>query len=251
MRPIRKAVLFMRPIFRTMVVALLAALALSAAVASAAQAETAPYFKVGGARLAAGESKEVTGGHVISLYFGSGAQAMKCSVAFDPGAKISGSAEQEHGRIEIVLELSSCTEGNQHCQIEGIVKSKPLRAELVSAAKGGGDLEAWLRPTTGTEFMRLKFKEGCGYGKEQIVEGSVVAEIYSGGNPVEGGKEPAEAKTVELVFPHEAIGEVWLVKEGTGKLQHNTYLSAGIAEIKVVGEVSLALAGGANWGVFD
>jgi hypothetical protein len=85
-----------------------------------------------------------------------------------------------------------------------------------------------------------------------IVYGSLVAEVYSSGKPVKLGEEPAEAKTMEFVFPESPISRsrVTLVKEGKVTEKKNLALDGGGGFMEAFGKSTLELTSGENWGVF-
>lgn len=232
--------------------AMLAVLALGAVVASAAQAVEAPHFKVAGARLEKGKSKEITSkSGTIEIAIGS--ILTKCSVKVASGAKISGSSKGNSGTGELELEFSECT-GSEKCSFSGSYTTKPLKLTLAAVenaelSKGKGDQLDALLYETGTGWMKVKFNTGCYIGSEAIVVGSLAAEVYSAGKPVKIGEEPAEAKTVELVFPEPVIRRVTLV-EGGVTFEEGVELEASGHYFAVRGKSTLELASGENWGVF-
>ena len=233
---------------------MLAVLALGAVVASAAQAVEAPHFKVAGARLGTGKSKEITSkSSTIDIDIGS--SITTCSVKVASGAKIFGSSIGNSGTGELELEFSECKGvAGGKCTFSGSYTTKPLKLTLAAVenaelSKGKGDQLDALLYATGSEWMKVKFNTGCYIGSEAIVVGSLAAEVYSAGKPVKIGEEPAEAKTVELVFPESVIRQVTLVEGGVA-FEEGVELEASGHYFAVWGKSTLELASGENWGVF-
>ncbi len=255
----------MRSMFRTVFVAMLAVLALSTVAASAAQAsEEAPFFKVAGTRLAAGASKEVKATtktlapFTIDLENGT----VQCSAGFSSGSKLLGSSVGEPGTGEVTLTYSGCRMlGNDpECKVE--VKSlEPLRATLVDLEKKAkGPIAVELRDVKGSKsFIEIKGSKGCVPGEfVEKLGGTAVAEVLSGGNTtqedgslVEVGKEPAEAKVVELYFPQIPIRHVWSEKGGVGS-EEEVEIVEGFAGAELgPSDFRLELGGEPLWGVFQ
>ncbi len=251
----------MRSRFRTVFVTMLAVLALGAVAASAAQAaEESPFFKVAGARLAAGVSKEVKATTKASQPFEISTEwgHVQCSAGFASGAKLLGSNAGEPGTGEVTLTFSGCQIlGNRAgCKVE--VKSlEPLKATLVdleSAKKGPLAVKFFAKG--GKPFLEIKGSKECLPGEfVEKLEGTIAAEVRSGGNStqvgglVEVGKEPAETKAIEFYFPGEPIKHVWDVKSGVGseeKVEWSSFYGAAVSG----GDFTLELAGEPLWGVF-
>src|SRR5580700_10316438 len=230
----------MRSMFRSVLVAMLA---LSAVVASAAQAAEGPFFKVAGARLKEGESKELTGklsSHEVVISF-PGSDISCTTMDFAAGAKIAGSTGANFGFGEGVLELSKCVgEGplTAGCEVTGF-KSKPLKEELAFlSSERSGEL--------GVDFTPVSTKPASGdFGEIKLV-GSIVADVGKD----EVGKEPAEAKGLLLKLPTVGIRKAWLEKSGSlTEVRPELQWQTGEA-LAMSGEFSLELASGAEWGVF-
>ncbi len=248
----------MNTTFRTALLALLAVLALSAVAASAAQAEEAPYFKIAGVRLAEGESKEVkakTTTETMTIVIGP-VRMTHCALNSTAGAKLLGSRAQEASRIEMTIEFTGCIVEHPECEVVGSIKSEPLLAKLVTLGlsvkeRGKGKVALLLAPKKGLNFMKITFNKGCAYGSGPTVEGEAVAELYSGEKPIEVGKEPAEAKTLQLVFPDVRIERYWRIKEGVGSelIVEELQDASGVGSL--YGGPILELASAQNWGVFD
>jgi hypothetical protein len=210
-----------------MLVAALSAMAIFAIAASAASAVEAPYYKVSGARLGAGESKEV-------LVEGEGSQVLNNATSkititctglkAGAGALIIGSQKEnakkelasEPGTSSGVLEYTNCTTvGNgEKCELEGkAVTTNALKDELAYAVKQetllkGNKIVDLFTPASGSVFATLKFKAEPG-GKctfaETAVEGSVLVEIQN------------SKKETLAVEEHEAEEEFGFIKAITGE----------------------------------
>ena len=215
----------MRAMCRTALPVLLAVVALSAVAAGAAQAATeGPFYKIAGTRLAKGQSKEVTlkanpnkeYSKLTLKAAGVLGWLIQCKTqAFGAGAKLLGSTGASSGSGEVRLELSGCTvvERGNTCNktVEEPIKTEPLSAQLVYTGAGRtGKLAVDFKPVKLQKFGEIRFPgtEECGTQEDELL-GELVAELYSGGAPVEVGKEPAEGKALELHFPWVQPKEVW------------------------------------------
>ncbi len=233
--------------------AMLAVLALSAVAASAAQAEEAPFFKVAGARLAEGQSvgvKAKTG--TIDITAGSLGLGIYCSMGIASGAKLLGSKIGEPGKAEMTLEVSKCEivgDGNG-CKVT-VRSGPPIGAKLVELFPRKHQFGVLLSSGSGETFFTLEHTPGtCNNGGKESFTGSLAAEILSKGEPVELGKEPAEAKTLELRFPATPIKKVWAIRAGEGTEVKPALYSELEYEVGS-GGATLELAGSSLWGVFD
>ncbi len=248
----------MNTTFRTALLALLAVLALSAVAAGAAQAEEAPFFKVAGARLAKGESKTIAGkGGRVTVAFST--PYTQCIFDVGSGGSVIGSNAGNPGTGEMTVELSECSALQTECPIlNQPVKSTPLVATLVQLEQGKGRLALWLKPKTGKTLLEMKLGEHCPYGTNLQLTGSVAAELYSGGSPVELKKEPAEGKSLEIRLPGAPIKHVWYIASGLGETKEVALtVHVGGGELAAAIDTSessplplLELTSGANWGVF-
>lgn len=215
-----------------------------------------PFYKVAGARLASGESKEVKDTVTSSTRLYNGVRGyMKCTTqAFAAGAKLLGSTGANPGTGEVTLELSGCTEEEAKragCKVEPI-KSYPLTAKLVYLNKERkGALAIEFTPVKGQKFALITVK-GTGCNEEVYVTGDLVAGLYSGGKPVEVGKEPAEAKALELKLTVEQPAVVWVEKSGElveTSAEPLSYLTGFIYFVEGA-HATLELAGSSTWGAF-
>jgi hypothetical protein len=234
---------------RVLLSSLLAVLALSAVVASAAQASVeSPFFKVGGSRLGSAESKEfkATGkGNYVITNATTSVTCTKMSAA--AGAKILGSAAGKAGTVDATFTFGSCTAsgGGAECKITEI-KTQPLVGTLVlNEAKS--DVEMLLKPAKGKTFGKVE-DEGkeseCGY--LGIISGQLVVSLESATEAeIQVGKEPAEAHTVVTHVPNQPRG----VFEENASVEVE-YLTDFGHEPTVAGNSTLELAGASNWGIY-
>ncbi len=244
----------MRFTFKTVLVAMLAVFALSAVAAGAAQAEEAPFFKIAGTRLGFGESKEATlKSGKLDLDFGIG--TVECSVKLASGAKLLGSHAGEPGLFEGTLEFSGCEAiGPRNCKLSEPLTSSPLKGRTMLFGEKS-KVGLLLEPKKGVTFFPSVKLTGTKCETTFGVTGQVAAELRSGGKTIEVGKEPAEAKTVELNFPTTHITKIWKITAGIGKEESVEELEdAPWGPVLIQpgsGVPTLELAGSPSWGVFD
>jgi hypothetical protein len=224
-------------LFRLTGVVLLAVFALAAVVASSAQAETAPFFNIKGARLEAGKTHNFDARAAASFVMtdASGSSKVTCTGLGTRNGVLLGSAAGTHGSASAVDVFSGCKlEGNgAKCHLaptEGsaettqVITTEPIRSELVHNVEGthGGKvlLEEFVPVSKATGFFKLNFGGECTV-KSTIVAGSTVAEPVLDNVSecsIESGQTPAERTAWDLRFPSTPIKEVWLVAGGTGKV---------------------------------
>lgn len=242
----------MRIVFRNTLVAMLSVLAFSAVAVSAAQAAEGPFYKVAGTRLAEGESKELTAKGAITFTNPSTEATIKCeSAKFLTGAKIDGSTGANLGSGEVRIEWPDCTTTGlgKECRIEGPDQTVALKEDLAFLnTTRSGDLVVVLVPKAGTRFITVSLNGNCTFTQTSFA-GSLVAYLEnSKGEKIEVGKEPAEAKTLQLKLAS-GIKQVYL--ESGGKL------TAKATEMEIFSEpwgfegtFTQELVGGTEWGVF-
>ena len=216
---------------KSTVAVLVAVFAWGCVAATAAQAEEAPFWSVEGARLAAGQTREITAKtYKTKTHSGftltAGSRKISCpTIKLKEGAMV-GSNVGNAGTTREVIELSGgCTvEGNgTECKIKEPLVSNAVSSELVESEKGEkGSLLTVFKPVSGTKFMLLVFEGSKCIIKEATVEGEVATEMLTDPNSEELGSkitqshEPDETKSVLLNFPATAITKVWLVKAEVG-----------------------------------
>lgn len=212
--------------FKIIGLCLAAVFVMSAVVATAAQAEEAPFWSRGGsgARLKAGETRDISA-KIFSANFtlksSAGPEIICHAIKLKEGVLL-GSNAGEPGTNDEVVEFSSGCEvkSDGTCSIEEPIVTERLSSELVYATNKKQVLTEF-KSASGGRLATLHFKgAGCTPVKEGpvLVEGSVAGEVLnSKEEAVELGKEAKEEATGLVRFPTTAIRDVWLIKNGTGK----------------------------------
>jgi hypothetical protein len=219
-------------------VAVLAVMALGAVVASGAQAESAPFFSIGGSRLVAGKTHNFEA-HAIKqfeLITPANESNITCTALHVEDGVLLGSEAGTQGKVDQVSKFEGCklergngapnchiapTEGSEETQ--KTITTAALHGELVEnveASKAGKKLEELFTPASGSIFVRIFFGgTGCTV-KATTVTGSTAAEIVT--DPSEANIElpgpTAESTSFIVRFPATPITSVWLVSGGTGKI---------------------------------
>jgi hypothetical protein len=238
--------------FRLMGVMLLAVFALGAVVASAAQAEEAPFWTIGGSRLKAGKTHNITAKtfkEAEPFVLSAGGVEVSCTTTkLKPGVLL-GSEPGEPGLNDEVVEFSGCkvTGNGEKCkEVESPIVTNVVKSELVLDTTKKKLLTEFL-PNTGAAFVKLKFEkvganEGCTFGTT-TVEGSVAGEDLTdpGEAAVEVGQEAKEAHSWLTRFPKTQIKEVWLIKGGVGATAKVGLKAFGLAA-SLVGTALVLLA---------
>jgi hypothetical protein len=242
--------------FRSALVALVAVLALSALAATVAQAAEGPFYKVAGARLGAGETKELKAKvkKEYVIHYNTSFEIIRCTAQkLEAGAKIIGSIGANPGTSEETISFEGCSQmGNgSPCEVENNkITTNLLTTKLVYATKERtGKILILFKPVEGTVFATFKFTgSGCNF-TTMAVEESVAAEVWSGGKAVEVGIEPADVVANEVSFPEPSIKKVWV--ETAGKLEEKKPVLKGFGgALEEVGRSAFTLAGEPKWGVY-
>jgi hypothetical protein len=233
---------------------IMALLAMSAIVATAAQAVEGPYFNVAGKRLGAGETREVLAkvSKPYVLKF-SGAEVKCTAQKLASGAKIIGASAGNPGLTEQTVKFEGCgvTGNGPGCEVKGGgFQTPPLLLTKGYSGNRAGKVLGILKPKSGGAFATVQFVgSGCTV-PSATVEGQIAGEAIVGGTPIEVGKEPPEAKSGELAFPSTPIKTVFEEKE-------EKVTEVKVAGLKVLGvsttlegSSSLTLAGEPLWGVY-
>jgi hypothetical protein len=211
--------------FRLIGLALLAVFALGAVMASAAQAEEAPYWTVTGTRLEAGQTRFITAKEVSPFVLNS--PSLKLKVTCDetsvlPHAVLLGSEPGEPGTNDEIVTFDDCTvegngSGSECTKVTEPINTVNLKSELVED-KTKTKLLVLFQPASSNLLAELKFPKGC---KVEIakVTGSVNAAVIdeATGDPVELPSKKEEAESWELKFPASQPVDIWLIKGGVGK----------------------------------
>jgi|HubBroStandDraft_2_1064218.scaffolds.fasta_scaffold82883_2 hypothetical protein len=200
-------------------------LALGAATATLAYAEEfeAPFWKVGGARLGAGETKG------FSLKFASGSKAVLrtkiagtnieevCSVVVTEENAWRGSEPHTDGKVITRITYENCVllVENSKKEFEEVkaCKDEPVTMSLEGKLWYEGPekehkqtIVALLKaPVENIVAKQEIVGEGCIFKGTYNLEGDVAARVKP---------ENEQAKTGEVIFPEGSIGEVWQPQEG-------------------------------------
>jgi hypothetical protein len=238
--------------FRFMGVTLLAVFALGAVVASAAQAEEAPFWTVKGTRLEAGQTRFITAKEWSPFILSGGGITITCDkTSILPHGALLGSEPGEHGNIDLVSTFSECkVEGNEktkgekpECEkVEEPINTTSLSAEQVLDSKTKTKLLTLFQPATGSLLATLKFPKGCKF-EETKVTGTVVGEdLNTKEEAITTSSTKEQADSWLIDFPKVQPVEVWLVKKGEGKEVENKALTAFGGASSLIGIALVLLA---------
>ncbi len=242
--------------FRLIGVALLAVFALSAVVATVAQAEEAPFWTVGGSRLKAGQTHNITAKAFsanLKLSTPEAGIEVTCNkVKLNQGVLL-GSEPGEPGKNDEIAEFTECkvTGNGTACTLPNPIITEPLTSELVEnveSKKVGKKLLVEFFPTSGTNFATLKFTGTC-TTKETKVTGKIAAEALTdpGEAAIELGQAATQAKSYLIKFPSTPPTEVWLIKAGVGSAVKIPGLTAFGDESFEIGTTLVLLEGEGEW----
>jgi hypothetical protein len=244
--------------FKGTLVAALAVLALSAVVATAAQAATeGPYFKVAGTRLLSGKTKEVklVAGHPVEFTVQALYMRIVCYGAkLKAGATIDGSTGANAGTSKETIEYSECQGGASYetgqCEPEGgKITTSPLVGTLgYSSSTKTGPVLVKYHAETGSTFATIKFVGARCAMSSTPVTGTQVASVYAGRSPIEVGSNEVEAAKAEVWFSA-TEKTIWTESEKVLTSTRGGLVASGFA-FSEEAETGLELAGGGNWGVF-
>ena len=238
--------------FRTTGLALLAVFALSAVVASVAQAETAPFFTVGGTRLVAGkthnfDARIASGSSFVLTVVGTGVSVTCTSFSVEKGVLLGSNAGQP-GKDDEIATFSSCTvAGNgATCTVNEPIKTNQLTSELVENESNRNQLLEEFKPTAGAAFVSLTFAGTCTVVSGTVsAEGSAAAEVLldnAGQGKIELGQKPEEATSWLVKFPTTPITSVLLVNTKGERETTGVGLTLGGLESTLGGTVLTLLA---------
>jgi len=245
---------------------LVALFVVGAVVATAAQAEEAPYWSIEGARLGAGETATFTARSEVGLtettpfvLKSPGGEKVTCEkqTLASNVRQLIGSAAGNPGTSEEVIELRECkVEGNgTGCTVNEPVKTTALKNELVYD-NTKTFLEVLFKPVSGTLFETINFTGANCTFKETKVKGSVDGELWTDptGGKEEGKserekvtKEKGQATSVFIVFPTTAIKKIWLITNGVGSEVNVEGLEAFAEPSILSGTQLLSLPSGSKW----
>jgi len=249
---------------RLVLSSVLTVLALSAVAVSAAQAATAegPFYKITGARLASGASKEVKAklGSRYRFTYGdeSGVEVSCGGAKFASGAKLLGSTGANFGGGEATIEFTGCrTEGSAglNCELTSTtIKTAPLKMKLAYLSEARtGPIAVLFEAPAGTALFEITFSRSgnCFDQTEQPIpaSGHLVGKVEVAGKLDEVGKEPAAAKVLDITFPGgNEINEAWIEKSGALEKKKVPLIING-QDTDYNGALELE-AGSAEWGIF-
>jgi hypothetical protein len=248
---------------------LLAAFAMSAIVATGAQASAAvqgPFYKTEPVatleRLLTGKTAaveaEASGAQVLTA---SGV-VVSCTETNLAGTSVlNGSTGENAGKSTETVEYKACSvSGNgAGCTVTTPIKTAALVNELgyaskVSATEGAGQLYTIFKPKTGVTFATLKFASVCTKKGSIAVEvgtgsnGIIAEDLNEAGEKVEVGKHETDGEVGQIKFPTTTLSPIWA--EASGKLAE---LKGGLkvfgAGAKLEGTTKVKLTSHKKWGV--
>jgi hypothetical protein len=204
-----------------------------AAMTSAAQAETAPFFSIGGARLAAGKTHNTDGRAIKPLILSGAGTTITCTGASTQEGVMLGSNAGEPGKGTGIDVFSGCslagngtachlatTKGGPAVETITTNPLKSVQVENVESGHVGKKLYGEVFPAKKSEgFLTLRFGGTCTI-EEGVVAGQVVTQaLYDNGTTgqVELGQTAVEAKSWIANFPSTPITSVWLISGSGGK----------------------------------
>jgi opacity protein-like surface antigen len=246
--------------FRMIGVALLAVIALSAVMASMAQAEEAPYFTIGGTRLVAGKTHNIDSRAVktFTLTNSLGNPVIKCTGLGTEEAVLLGSNAGNPGKDNEISVFTGCTmTGNgaacklaktEKGEVTTTIKTEPTKSEQVENVEAGHVgkklLEEFFPASKANGFVKLFFTGECTVFAT-TVSGQTVAEVVldnASEGSVELGQTPQQRTSWLLRFPAAPITEVWLISGGVGKAVETVQTAFGTNSIQE-GTALVLLAG--------
>ncbi len=218
---------------RLILLALLSAFALSAVAAAAAQAEEAPFWSIGGTRLAEGKTHYITAktynvtGQTegITLTAETG-QVVHCkSIKLNEGVLLGSNAGNPGTNDETIEFSGECTVANNGiaCKVKEPIVTKPVKSELVESEKSTTAALLIELFTTSGPFATLEFEGSACTVKSTTLSGKVAGEVREDPNNgtlgavVKLPNEKKEAKSWLLNFPTTPIKHVWLIKNEIGE----------------------------------
>jgi hypothetical protein len=209
-------------------VALVAVFAMGAIFSASAMATSAPFWSIGGTRLAAGKTHFISA-KPVSEKFTLSTEALgteiSCTGFSLKEGSLLGSTELNPGTNDEVVVFTGCkletgNGGPTECKLETeTLTTNSLKSELVEKAAAPKILLTEFFPAKGSVFIVLKFVGKCGVF-EASVEGSTAAEVTtdnSAEETVELGQAAKQATSWRLRFPNLTSLKVILVKEGVAK----------------------------------
>jgi hypothetical protein len=213
--------------YRTLAAALTVTGALAAITAATAQATSAPYWSIGGTRLAVGKTHNFTAKPVSSAFIlttpALGVE-IKCTGFTVNEGVLLGSSENNPGTSNEVIVFTGCklekgNGGPTECKLTSeTLTTHSLKAELVEKAAAPKILLTEFFPAKSVGFTIVHFEGKKCEVTEGSVEGSLAAEVTTDNTAeetIELGQAKKEATSWRLRFPNQTELKVILVKEGT------------------------------------
>jgi hypothetical protein len=231
------------------ILSVISAFALSGITVTTAQATEGPFYRVNGTRLLKGEKRAITGSTAKEYVLTAGEIQIKSKHSKLKESNILGStgANAGEGEDTIVYEENSVTGNGKNCTLGTFTTAVDTHHLDYVAKEKTGVFADLIVPAAGTVVGRVKFTGEC-IVAETTLEGTLAAEVWSGGSPVISGSEPAEATSGELNFPATAIKAVFRESEGS-LTEFKPSLKAFGKAATLVGRTTIE-AGGAKFGVF-
>lgn len=220
----------------------------------AASAQAVPFWTIGGTRLEAGQTHNISAKLFSASFTVTTPElgiVLSCKkLTTEKTGVLLGSNEGEPGKNDEVLVLTECeVSGNgEGCTVEEPVRSAPLLSELVENVEkkeAGKKLLIEFFPVVAANGLwTKKFKGAKCKILESTVTGSMVAEVLT--DPSEGvvelGQAATQATSWLFKFPKEPVKEVWLVTNGTGTVAKKIGLALGGDESTAEGTILVLLA---------
>jgi hypothetical protein len=253
---------------RILGLAILAMFALSAIVATAAQAKSGPFFMIKGTRLASGQTASFTATSQSATFVlkATGVTITCKKLKVEAGAEIIGSSGSNSSTNKEVVVFEECSlAGNgTKCILakadKGVIKTEAVKSTLDYPKKvpAEGDIKLVLfQPEVGAVFVKIKVEaelEGtCTVVGSLAVEGSTLGVLENEKfEPFRLKIAVPETKNILVKFPSKN-SESCTEKEGVITcIKHKLTLASKTAELE--GHAQLTLAGtqlGNIWGILS
>ncbi len=241
-------------------VALVALFAMSTVLAVAAQGTEGPFWKVNGARLAAGQLALILASakQPFTLRNPTAGVKIECSVLkLNEHSTLNGSSGANAGTSKEVIEYSGCVggepaEGTANCKpVGGKVKTTLVTNTLGYSrdAKVGSLILVLFKPSVGSTFTTIVFEGTNCFAAETALVGSIIGEARVNGKGIEVGSEPAEELSGQVRF---TVGNKSILIEEKGTLKSfKSGLTAFLgSSTSLEGEALIDLVSGNKWGIF-
>lgn len=192
------------------------------ATATTAQAFEGPYYKVNAKVLNENEVKSIKGSLINTLVLANATTKIKVickEMKLAAGAVIDGAPLNTPDTSDVIIELEKCRVENngEGCEPEGgKITTNTLIGTLgysEAAPKKGTAVRIRYAPKTGALIAKFKFTGAACKEKEAAIEGSVIAEAWSGEKAVKIEENEAEAFAQQVNFPAATIGTIFIEKK--------------------------------------